>query len=232
MTPWPMTPDEALAFLLDGNTRFVAGEADHPNQDAARREASANAQRPFAALFGCSDSRVAAEIVFDRGLGDLFVVRTAGHLVGAEVLASIEYAVAVLDVPLVVVLSHDSCGAVTAAVQAHESGVTPPGHLRHIVERLTPEVLAARAKGITDVDDIARLNGIATAQTLVDQSALLRERVDAGTCGVAVLAYQLVDGRTHIVDGRGLTASVPTLQSSSGGSERWRMSAGGGVERW
>src|SRR3954467_1385967 len=99
-----MTPDEALEYLLDGNGRFVSGKADHPNQGAARREESANMQRPFAVLFGCSDSRVAAEIVFDQGLGDLFVVRTAGHLVGAEVHASIEYGVAVLDVPLVVVL--------------------------------------------------------------------------------------------------------------------------------
>jgi carbonic anhydrase len=208
MTTWPMTPDEALRFLLDGNERFVAGKVDHPNQDAARREAGVNAQRPFAVLFGCSDSRVAAEIVFDRGLGDLFVVRTAGHLVGAEVLASIEYGVAVLDTPLVVVLSHDSCGAVGAALQAHDSGVTPPGHLRSIVERLTPEILVARAQGITDPDDVARLHGRATAQTLLEQSTLVRERVDAGVCGVAVLAYQLADGRTHLIGAHGLSMAA------------------------
>ena len=208
MGGWPRTPDEALQFLLDGNTRFVVGRADHPNQDAARRAASANVQRPFAVLFGCSDSRVAAEIIFDRGLGDLFVVRTAGHLVGAEVLASIEYGVAVLDVPLVVVLSHDSCGAVGAALEAHESAVTPPGHLRRIIERLTPEILAARAQGVTDVDEVARFHGLATAQTLLEESALLRERVEAGLCGVAVLAYQLVDGRTHVVGAHGLSAAA------------------------
>jgi carbonic anhydrase len=205
---WPMTPDEALRYLLDGNARFVAGQADHPNQDAARRAESANVQRPFAVLFGCSDSRVAAEIIFDRGLGDLFVVRTAGHLVGPEVLASIEYGAAVLDVPLVVVLSHDSCGAVGAALQAHESAVTPPGNLRRIVERLTPEILAARAQGITDVDAVARFHGLATAQTLLEQSAPLRERVEAGVCGIAVLDYQLVDGRTHIVGAHGLSAAA------------------------
>jgi carbonic anhydrase len=205
---WPMTPDEALAYLLDGNTRFVAGLADHPNQDAARRAESANVQRPFAVLFGCSDSRVAAEIIFDRGLGDLFVVRTAGHLVGPEVLASIEYGAAVLDVPLVVVLSHDSCGAVGAALEAHESVVTPPGHLRRIIERLTPEILAARAQGITDADEVARFHGLATAQNLLEQSAPLRERVEAGVCGIAVLDYQLVDGRTHIVGAHGLSAAA------------------------
>jgi carbonic anhydrase len=203
-----MTPDEALKYLLDGNARFVAGQADHPNQDAARRAESANAQRPFAVLFGCSDSRVAAEIIFDRGLGDLFVVRTAGHLVGPEVLASIEYGAAVLDVPLVVVLSHDSCGAVGAALQAHESSVTPPGNLRRIVERLTPEILAARAQGITGADAVARFHGLATAQTLLEQSAPLRERVETGVCGVAVLDYQLVDGRTHIVGAHGLSAAA------------------------
>ena len=207
MTGWPMTPDEALEYLLDGNQRFVAGQADHPNQDAARREASANVQRPFAVLFGCSDSRVAAEIIFDRGLGDLFVVRTAGHLVGAEVLASIEYGVAVLDVPLVVILSHDSCGAVGTALQAHESAVLPPGNVRRIVARLSPEILAARAQGVTDADEIARFHGRATAGTLLEQSALIRERVETGVCGIAVLAYQLVDGRTHIVGGHGISAA-------------------------
>ncbi len=204
MTTWPATPDEALRFLLDGNERFVTGQVAHPNQDAERRAEAANGQRPFAALFGCSDSRVAAEIVFDRGLGDLFVVRTAGHLVGEEVLASVEYAVGVLGTPLVVVLSHDSCGAVGAALEAHSSGVTPPGHLRHIVERLTPEVLEARKQQVTDPDEVTRMHGRRTALTLLDSSAVVRERVEAGECAVVVLAYRLVDGRTHVVAAHGV----------------------------
>jgi len=208
MDAWPDTPDEALRFLLEGNERFVAGRADHPNQDAARREQNAAGQRPFAVLFGCSDSRVAAEIVFDRGLGDLFVVRTAGHLVGEEVMASLEYAVAVLETPLVVVLSHDSCGAVGAALQAHESGVTPPGHLRHIVERLTPEILAARSQGLTDPDDIAKSHGRGTAREILAGSSLVRERVLDGRCGVVVLAYRLAEGRTNIVASHGLGVHV------------------------
>jgi carbonic anhydrase len=205
---WPSTPDEALRFLLDGNERFVAGHAEHPNQDAERREESVNVQRPFAVVFGCSDSRVAAEIIFDRGLGDLFVVRTAGHLVGDEVMATVDYAVAVLETPLVVVLSHDSCGAVGAALAAHESGVTPPGNLRHIVERITPEILAARAQGITDRDEIAKLNGRSTARQILADSALVRDRVLEGRCGVAVLAYRLVDGRTNLVASHGLGVGV------------------------
>ena len=87
------TPADAFALLLAGNRRFVAGTSQHPNQDAARRAEVAPGQRPFAVLFGCSDSRLAAEIIFDRGLGDLFVVRTAGHVMGAEVLGSVEYGV-------------------------------------------------------------------------------------------------------------------------------------------
>jgi carbonic anhydrase len=201
---WPASPDEALRFLLEGNERFVAGRPHHPNQDAERRVASAGNQNPFAVLFGCSDSRVAAEIVFDRGLGDLFVVRTAGHLVGEEVLASIEYAVAVLDTPLVVILGHDNCGAVGTAVAVHEGASTPPGHLRTIVERLTPEILAARSRGPVDREEVAKAHGRTTARLLVEGSALIRERVESGRCGIAVLAYQLLEGRTHVIASAGL----------------------------
>jgi carbonic anhydrase len=204
-TSRPQSPDDALWFLLDGNERFVRGRMEHPHQDAGRRTATLDGQQPFAAILGCSDSRAAVEIVFDRGLGDLFVVRTAGHMVGAEVLASLEFAVAVLGAPLVVVLGHDSCGAVGAALQAHETGVTPPGNLRHVVERLTPQVLEARAADVTHPDEVARLHARRTAEALLEQSAVLREQVDAGACGVVVLAYDLADGRAHVVAAHGVT---------------------------
>ncbi|MGW2996154.1 carbonic anhydrase, partial [Streptomyces sp. NPDC001193] len=142
------TPSEAFELLLAGNRRFTAGSSEHPNQDAARRTETAPAQRPFAVLFGCSDSRLAAEIIFDRGLGDLFVVRTAGHVAGPEVLGSIEYAVSVLDCPLVIVLGHDTCGAVAAARAALTDGVSATGYVRDVIERVTPSVLAARAAGL------------------------------------------------------------------------------------
>src|SRR5262245_3568774 len=112
----PTSPDEALAELLAGNERFVTGARIHPHQDAERRAEIAGAQRPFAVVFGCSDSRLSAEIIFDRGLGDLFVVRTAGHIVGGEVMASLEYGVAVLGATLVDVLGHESLGAVAATL--------------------------------------------------------------------------------------------------------------------
>src|SRR5262245_65841978 len=122
------TAAQALDILLLGNRRFVDGTPQHPNQGAAHRASLAPAQHPFAVLFGCSDSRLAAEIIFDQGLGDLFVVRTAGHVTGPETLGSIEYGVGVLGAPLVVVLGHDSCGAVTAACQACDEGSAPTGY--------------------------------------------------------------------------------------------------------
>lgn len=123
----PGDPNTALAALLAGNQRFVRGAPLHPNQDAAHRARTATGQHPFAVILGCSDSRVAAEIVFDCGLGDLFVIRTAGHLLGAEVLASIEFAITALHTPLIVVLGHDRCGAVAAASAAHDRGHPRPG---------------------------------------------------------------------------------------------------------
>src|SRR5262245_56249787 len=129
----PQTPDEALHELLAGNDRFVTGARIHPHQDAERRAAVAVSQTPFAVVFGCSDSRLAAESIFDRGLGDLFVVRTAGQIIGPEVLASIEYGITVLGVPLLVVLGHDSCGAVQATSDALSGDRLPGPGLQAIV---------------------------------------------------------------------------------------------------
>src|ERR1044072_1858905 len=150
----PLAPGQAFGLLMDGNRRFVGGRPEHPNQDSARRAAIAPGQRPFAVLFGCSDSRLAAEIIFDRGLGDLFVVRTAGHVAGSEVFGSIEYGVTVLGAPLVVVLGHDSCGAIAAARAAADGGRVPGGFVRDVVERVTPSVLAARAAGRAQAEEI------------------------------------------------------------------------------
>ncbi|MCE6998340.1 carbonic anhydrase [Saccharothrix sp. S26] len=198
------TPQEALELLLAGNQRFVAGTPEHPNQDATRRAEVAPAQRPFAVLFGCSDSRLAAEIIFDRGLGDLFVVRTAGHVVGSEVLGSVEYGVAVLSSPLVVVLGHDACGAVGAACAALDDGAVPDGYIRDVVERVTPSVIAARAAGHEDADAILAEHVSRTVDLLLDRSRLLAERVDSGQTAVVGLRYRLADGNTQVVAARGL----------------------------
>ncbi|GHG94717.1 carbonic anhydrase [Streptomyces rubradiris] len=203
------TPRDAFELLMAGNQRFVAGSPEHPNQDATRRTEIAPSQRPFAVLFGCSDSRLAAEIIFDRGLGDLFVVRTAGHVAGAEVLGSIEYGVSVLDAPLVVVLGHDSCGAIAAARAAADGGEVPGGFVRDVVERVTPSVLAARAAGRDQADEILAGHIENTVDLLLERSRVLAERVAAGRLGVVGLSYRLADGSARLVAARGLDATVP-----------------------
>jgi carbonic anhydrase len=195
----PTTPDDALQELLAGNERFVTGARIHPHQDAERRAAVANAQRPFAVVFGCSDSRLAAEIIFDRGLGDLFVVRTAGHIIGAEVLASIEYGVVVLGAPLLVVLGHDSCGAIQATHDAM-TGKTPSGPgLRAIVDRVLPSIVHARRHGVTDLDSISTTHVRLTVAQLAGDEPRLSDAVSAKECAVVGLTYRLEDGRITVV---------------------------------
>ncbi|MFD4533852.1 carbonic anhydrase [Kitasatospora sp. NPDC058397] len=201
-------PDQAMQVLMEGNARFVAGSPEHPNQDAGRRAALAPAQRPFAVLFGCSDSRLAAEIIFDRGLGDLFVVRTAGHVTGAEALGSIEYGVSVLECPLVVVLGHDSCGAVGAAIEALDQGQLPGGFVRDVVERVTPSVVSARAAGIEDPDGIVDEHIRQTVDLLLERSQLLAAKVAEGSAAVVGLSYRLRDGQARTVAARGAVSAA------------------------
>jgi len=191
----PATPSEALHELLAGNERFVTGTRVHPHQDAERRTAVAETQQPFAVVFGCSDSRLAAEIIFDRGLGDLFVVRTAGHIVGPEVSASIEYGVLVLGAPLLVVLGHDSCGAVLAAHQAL-SGVAPPPSegLRPIVEGIRPSL----QPWTDDLDAVSTTHVRSTVDDLCGCSGI-EEAVVAGRCAVVGMTYRLAEGRVTVV---------------------------------
>ncbi|MFB7945749.1 carbonic anhydrase [Kitasatospora phosalacinea] len=199
-----LTPQAAFEMLLAGNGRFVDGTPHHPNQDAARRAQTAPSQAPFAVLFGCSDSRLAAEIIFDQGLGDLFVVRTAGHVLGPEVLGSIEYGVSVLGTPLVIVLGHDSCGAVGATREAVAAGSSGEGFVRDVIERVTPSVLAANAAGYTDNSDFIDEHIRHTVALLLDRSQTIAAAVAAGTTAVVGLSYRLVDGTAHLVTTSGL----------------------------
>jgi len=204
----PPSPQEAFDLLMAGNRRFVGSAPEHPNQDAARRAAIAPNQNPFAVLFGCSDSRLAAEIIFDRGLGDLFVVRTAGQVIGGEVLGSIEYGVDLLDCPLVVVLGHDSCGAVGAATAALEDGLAPVGYVRDVVEKVTPSVLAARAAGRVEPHEILAEHVKHTVDLLLDRSRVLADRVADGRAAVVGLRYRLADGSAEVVAARGIDVPV------------------------
>jgi carbonic anhydrase len=201
--PTLLTPAQAWQKLLDGNARFVAGASVHPNQDAARRSSLVNEQNPYAIIFGCSDSRLAAEIIFDLGLGDAFVVRTAGHVLGDAVIGSLEYGVDVLNVPLIVILGHDSCGAVTAAKETIDTGVMPRGGLRDLVERISPSVLAARRAGLDDLNDMVIENVRQSSERLLDSSRAISEAVDAGRTAVVGVAYRLADGRAELVAGHG-----------------------------
>ncbi|MFH8258964.1 carbonic anhydrase [Streptomyces roseolus] len=204
------SPALALDALLDGNRRFVSGTPEHPNQDAARRTELAPGQDPFAVILGCSDSRLAAEIIFDRGLGDLFVVRTAGHVLGPEVLGSVEYATSVLGARLVVVLGHDSCGAVAAARAAVEDGFAARGFVRDVVERVTPSVLAARSAGLTADSDIIDEHIRHTVDLLLDRSRLLSEQVAEGEVAVVGLGYELAGGSARLVTTRGVAVEEGT----------------------
>lgn len=206
------TPAAAWQALVAGNERFVAGRPEHPNQDLARRtDTAARQQTPFAVVFGCMDSRVAAEIIFDRGLGDLAVVRTAGHVVDGSVLGSLEFGVVALRIPLVVVLGHDRCGAVSAALDAHLQGTMPGGYLREIVERLTSSLVIARQGGrpIEEVDAMELMHEHVrhTVRLIAERSSAIAERIAEGTCAIAGADYRLAEGRIQLFEAVGLPAT-------------------------
>jgi carbonic anhydrase len=190
----------AWKALKEGNERFVSGQVQHPSQSVADRARLAHGQKPTAVLFGCSDSRVAAEIIFDQGLGDMFVVRTAGHVADSAVLGSIEYAVTVLDVPLIVVLGHDNCGAVKATLSALEDGDVPGGYVRDIVERVTPSILLGRHAGLTRVDEFETRHVNETVVQLRVRSAPIAQRIIEGKLAIAGVTYHLTDGRVVLRD--------------------------------
>jgi carbonic anhydrase len=194
------SPVTAWKALREGNERFVAGQPAHPSQSIADRARLTHGQKPTAVVFGCADSRVAAEIIFDQGLGDMFVVRTAGHVADLAVLGSIEYAVSVLDVPLIVVLGHDSCGAVRAALSAIDDGVVPSGYVRDIVERVTPSILLGRSAGLTRVDEFEARHVNETVSQLRVRSVEIAQRIQEGRLAIVGLTYHLADGRVVLRD--------------------------------
>ena len=201
MSAMPNTsPVTAWKALKEGNERFVAGKPEHPSQSIEHRASLAGGQKPTAVLFGCADSRVAAEIIFDQGLGDMFVVRTAGHVIDSAVLGSIEYAVTVLNVPLIVVLGHDSCGAVKATLTAIDDGAVPGGYVRDMVERVTPSILLGRRDGLSRVDEFEARHVVETVSQLRARSTAIAERLDAGSLAIAGVTYQLADGRAVLRD--------------------------------
>lgn len=196
------TPAEVWQEMVRGNERFVAGEPRHPRQDVERREELADAQNPHAVLFGCSDSRLAAEIIFDKGLGDLFVIRNAGQVISDSVIGSIEYGVAVLKVPLIVVLGHDACGAVRAAIDLAQPDAAPlPPHIAQLIAPIAPavaRVVAAdglAAGELPDSSEVGREHLRDTVAELLERSELVSAAIAAGTLAVVGANYRLLEGR-------------------------------------
>jgi carbonic anhydrase len=194
------TPVTAWRALKEGNERFVAGTPEHPSQSVDHRAGLAAGQKPHAVIFGCADSRVAAELLFDQGLGDVFVVRTAGQAIDSAVLGSIEFAVTVLNVPLIVVLGHTGCGAIKAAIGAIDDGAIPAGFVRDVVERVAPSILMGRRDGLSRVDEFEERHVSETLAQLVARSSAIAERVSAGTLAIAGVTYHLANGNAKLVD--------------------------------
>jgi len=205
------TPAEAWAALRDGNQRFVRDEMAHPSQGAGRRQELAVAQNPFAVIFGCSDSRVAAEIIFDQGLGDTFVVRTAGHVLDTTVIGSIEYGIGVLDARLVVVLAHDSCGAVAAAAHTLATGEQATGFVRAVVDRVIPSIVNVTSRGedVRDENMLRREHVRHTVDQLYGYSAAIRAAVDEGHVAIVGVEYTLADGRATLLEVKGDVGEAP-----------------------
>ena len=187
--------DESLALLMDGNARFVSGEVIRPHQTGTRRAELAKGQSPVAIVLTCSDSRVAPELYFDQGLGDLFVVRNAGNVVDDHVLGSIEYAVEHLHTPLIIVVGHEKCGAVSAAV----AGGHAPGHIASIVESISPAVEAAKDQSGDKVDNTVCANARRCAQQVCDAPPFLTAALQSGKVKVVAARYELATGRVAIL---------------------------------
>lgn len=188
-----VTPEVALTRLTEGNKRFVDGASTHPDQTVEHRVEVAGGQHPFAIVLTCADSRLSPEIIFDQGIGDIFVVRNAGNLLDDHVLGSIEYAVEHLHAPLIVVLGHTKCGAVSAAVAGGEA----PGHIKSIVESLSDAVSMAKKKPGDAVDNAVRISAKLSAAALAKAEPIVGEAVKSGGVKVVAARYDIATGQVE-----------------------------------
>ncbi len=194
-----VTPEEAMARLMEGNKRFVSTKMFHPNESLDARARLATGQAPFAAILGCADSRVPPEIVFDHGLGDIFAVRVAGNILEDAGSGSFEYAVEHLGVPLIVVLAHERCGAVKAAVDGIESGEVAPGHIAELVRKLKPAVDKSKDAPGDKYENAMRENAKRMAAELAGLEPILKEKVDGGKLKVVAMRYDLDTGIVEVL---------------------------------
>lgn len=195
--PVAITPDQVLQQLIAGNQRYAERQATHPHQSAARLHQTAIEQHPIAIILGCSDSRVPPEVIFDQGLGDLFVVRVAGHIVDDAILGSIEYAVATFGVTLIVVLGHERCGAVAAAVKH----LAVPGHVSTLMQAILPALAAVEASDQAAIERAVRCNVQYVTQQIGSSQPVLATLVQAHQLKVVGARYGLDDGNITWLEG-------------------------------
>ena len=192
-----VAPAEAISKLKEGNGRYTSGNLQHPGQTAERRTELANTQHPFATILSCSDSRVPPEIVFDQGLGDLFIVRVAGNVINEEGLGSIEYSIDHLGTRLILVLGHQSCGAVKAARETIAAKGKAPGHIESLVTAIRP---AVEATAKDDLETTIKANVKNVVQALRSSTPILKADVDSGKIKVIGGYYGLATGAVTFLD--------------------------------
>jgi len=190
--------DQALQRLLEGNQRYTANRSTDLNESQGRRVELVNGQSPFATIFSCVDSRVPPELVFDRGLGDLFIVRTAGEVIDHAVLGSLQYGVAELKIPLLMVLGHEKCGAVKATIEAVESNSKAEDEINWLVEGIRPAVEKAHGQPGDLLDNAVRANVELTVERLKN-SAILKDALQKGDLKIVGARYDLDTGLVEVI---------------------------------
>lgn len=198
-----LTPAQALTKLKDGNTRFVSMTETAPNVSTTRLVAVSNGQKPFVGVLGCVDSRVPPELIFDRGLGDVFDARLAGAIADDAAIGSLEFGVDEFGVPLLVVLGHSRCGAVTATVKALKSGEAHqlPGRIGSLVDPIVPAVKAVQAQGVSDADlvNAAAREVVRRGVKALDSSPVLKDRLASGRLDIVGAFYDLDTGKVEFL---------------------------------
>lgn len=207
-----LSPAQALKRLMDGNERYVQHKELHPDMSIERRrQIDQEGQHPYAVILGCADSRVPPELIFDEGLGDLFVIRDAGNVVDDEVLGSIEYAVEHLGVQLVMVLGHEKCGAVSAALKSDKA----PGHMQKMIDSILPAIKEARGLPGDQVHNCVVANARHVAFQIKTSEPILRLAVETNRIQVVAANYHLSTGQVEILDGLKPDKTTPAVLSTT-----------------
>jgi len=189
-----MTHQESLNRLKEGNSRFVEDLLDGKLQNSSRRDSLISGQEPYAIILGCADSRVVPELAFDTGLGELFTVRVAGNVANTSSIASIEYAIAHLGTKLIVVLGHQSCGAVTAAVSGGDNGY----NLNQLLGHITPAIAASNKDA--SINEVVKKNAELTSIDLINRSSIIKTAVNSGEVNIVSAYYNLDSGKVDFLN--------------------------------